>query len=86
VLFTEPGADPVPGHVGFLAGRYRDGAYSDVWTDVSRCAEGTFVRYAPACTCGWGGRCSRRARWGGWRAVGSGSNCTYPKRGPTPPL
>ena len=25
------------------------------WTDVSRCAEGTFVGYAPACSCGWRG-------------------------------
>jgi hypothetical protein len=59
VLFR--GAGPVqavvdvPGHVGYLAGRYRNGAHSDVWTDVSRCAEGTFVGYAAACTCGWRG-------------------------------
>jgi hypothetical protein len=43
------------GHVGYLAGRYRDGAYSDAWTDVARCAPGTFVAYAPACSCGWRG-------------------------------
>jgi hypothetical protein len=56
VLFSasDPQALPV-GHAGFLAGRYRDGAYSDEWTDVLRCAEGTFVGYAPACTCGWRG-------------------------------
>jgi hypothetical protein len=52
--FAETGTD-VPGHTGYLAGRYRNGAYSDVWTDVSRCAEGTFVGYAAACTCGWRG-------------------------------
>lgn len=46
---------PPPGHAGFLVGRYRDGAFSDAWTDVSRCAEGTFVAYAPACSCGWRG-------------------------------
>jgi len=44
-----------PGHVGYLAGRYRDGAYSDAWTDAERCAPGTFVAYAPACSCGWRG-------------------------------
>lgn len=38
-----------------MAGRYRDGAWSDGWTDVSRCAPGTFVAYAPACRCGWRG-------------------------------
>ena len=43
------------GHAGFLAGRYRNGALSDAWTDVSRCAEGTFVGYVPACSCGWRG-------------------------------
>jgi hypothetical protein len=41
------------GHVGFVAGRYRNGAYSDIWTDVRRCAERTFTAYAPACSCGW---------------------------------
>ena len=51
-----PGAEGVPaGHAGFLAGRYRNGALSDAWTDVSRCADGTFVGYVPACTCGWRG-------------------------------
>ena len=42
-------------HAGFVAGRYRDGAYSDVWTDVRRCASRTFTAYAPACSCGWRG-------------------------------
>ena len=51
-----PGTEGVPaGHAGFLAGRYRNGALSDAWTDVSRCADGTFVGYVPACTCGWRG-------------------------------
>ena len=49
-------AEELPaGHAGFLIGRYRNGSTSDEWTDVSRCAEGTFVAYAPACSCGWTG-------------------------------
>jgi hypothetical protein len=52
---TDPLAVPA-GHAGYVAGRYRDGAHSDEWTDVSRCAENTFVAYAPACTCGWRGQ------------------------------
>jgi hypothetical protein len=47
--------DVPAGHAGYVAGRYRDGAYSDIWTDVSRCADRTFVAYAPACSCGWRG-------------------------------
>jgi hypothetical protein len=56
VLFTtsELGA-AIPGHTGFIAGRYRNGACSDVWTDVRRCASRTFTHYLPACTCGWTG-------------------------------
>ncbi|RTL67660.1 MAG: hypothetical protein EKK42_12590 [Pseudonocardiaceae bacterium] len=49
---TMPG---VEGHVGYLAGRYRNGALSDVWTDVSRCAERTFTAWAAGCSCGWYG-------------------------------
>jgi hypothetical protein len=44
------------GHVGYVAGRYRNSAYSDIWTDVRRCAERTFTAYAPACSCAWRGR------------------------------
>ena len=48
--------DVIPdSHTGFVAGRYRDGAYSDIWTDVRRCASRTFTAYAPACSCGWRG-------------------------------
>ena len=36
-------------------GRYRNGAYSDIWTDVRRCADRTFLAYAGACECGWRG-------------------------------
>ena len=50
-----PGGTASAGHAGFVAGRYRNGAYSDAWTDVSRCADGTFTGYAAACTCGWRG-------------------------------
>ena len=46
---------PHAGHTGYVAGRYRDGAYSDLWTDVRRCAFRTFTAYAPACSCGWRG-------------------------------
>jgi hypothetical protein len=49
------GVPPVDGHCGYVAGRYRDWAFSDTWTDVRRCAHGTFIGYAPACTCGWSG-------------------------------
>ncbi|GAY08277.1 hypothetical protein [Pseudonocardia sp. N23] len=49
---TVPG---VEGHVGYLAGRYRNGALSDVWTDVSRCAERTFTAWVAGCSCGWYG-------------------------------
>ena len=35
------------GHVGYVAGRYRSGVWSDHWTDVSRCAGQTFTHYAP---------------------------------------
>jgi hypothetical protein len=61
VLFTGVGDDSgpepleVPGHTGFVAGRYRNWTYSDLWTDVRRCAERTFTAYLPACTCGWTG-------------------------------
>lgn len=47
-----PGAAPCE-HAVYVAGRYRDGALSDTWTDVARCARGTFVGYVPACSCGW---------------------------------
>ena len=53
-LAPDVGTAPA-GHAGFLVGRYRNGAFSDAWTDVSRCAEGTFVGYAAACSCGWRG-------------------------------
>ena len=42
-------------HHGYIAGRYRDGALSDTWTDVMRCAERTFIAYLARCGCGWHG-------------------------------
>ncbi len=50
MLFTAGGS-----HLGFVAGRYRNGAFSDRWTDVLRCADLTFTAYAPSCSCGWRG-------------------------------
>jgi hypothetical protein len=43
-------------HHGYVAGRYRDGALSDKWTDVTRCAERTFIAYVARCGCGWFGK------------------------------
>ena len=47
--------DATDAHAGYVAGRYRNGAWSDDWTDVRRCAEATFAAYAAACECGWRG-------------------------------
>jgi hypothetical protein len=56
MLFTGSTADELTGkHEGYIAGRYRNGALSDIWTDVDRCAEGTFTAYVAACECGWHG-------------------------------
>ncbi len=56
MLFIGPGADEATDqHEGFVAGRYRNGALSDIWTDVTRCAEGTFTAFVGACECGWRG-------------------------------
>ena len=42
-------------HYRYVAGRYRSGALSDTWTDVTRCAERTFIAYVARCACGWRG-------------------------------
>jgi hypothetical protein len=55
VLLTAGAEEAPAGHAGFLARCYRDGSFSDAWTDVSRCAGGTFVGYVPVCSCGWRG-------------------------------
>lgn len=52
---SPPCSADASGHRGYVAGRYRNGSRSDHWTDVTRCAEGTFRGYLPACTCGWEG-------------------------------
>jgi hypothetical protein len=60
-----------PDHVCFIAGRYRNGALSDSWTDVLRCAERTFVSFVPSCACGWTGGDNPATDDGyrrGWRA------------------
>ncbi|MEU7812978.1 hypothetical protein [Pseudonocardia sp. NPDC049154] len=59
-------------HEGYIAGRYRNGALSDIWTDVTRCAQGTFTALVPACECGWRGLPQRPDRrgvdrcWSAW--------------------
>lgn len=40
---------------GFVAVSYRDGAISDIWTAVRRCAEHTVTEYRPMCEFGWHG-------------------------------
>jgi hypothetical protein len=56
MLFTGAGSDtPANAHRGFVVGRYRDWSWSDIWTEVSRCAPGTFTAVAGACACGWRG-------------------------------
>lgn len=56
MLFGGLAEDPSGRHNGYVAGRYRDGSRSDIWTDVTRCAYATFVRYVAACECGWLGQ------------------------------
>jgi hypothetical protein len=56
MLFGGLAEDTVVRHIGYVAGRYRDGSRSDIWTDVRRCAYATFVRYVAACECGWYGK------------------------------
>lgn len=51
----EPEIPSSDDHEGFVAGRYPDGAYSGIWTDVRRCGDPTILAYAPACECGWRG-------------------------------
>jgi hypothetical protein len=43
-------------HEGYVAGRYRDGTLSGIWTDVLKFPQWTFTAYAPACECGWLGQ------------------------------
>jgi hypothetical protein len=56
MLFVGPGdGEKTDAHEGYVTGRYRDGAFTDIWTDVLKCADWTFTAYAPACECGWRG-------------------------------
>jgi DNA-binding CsgD family transcriptional regulator len=59
VLLTEYGVAAIGVHRGFAAGRYRDWSWSEIWTDVSRCASSTFTAVAAGCTCGWRGPAHR---------------------------
>ena len=71
-------------HVGYVAGRYRSGVWSDQWTEVGRCAEHTFTAYAPACTCGWRGPVHPPTPHGSWPATARGPSSTAPARNPRP--
>jgi hypothetical protein len=72
MLYIGPGSDEVTDeHEGFVAGRYRIGAVSDIWTDVTDCAEGTFTAYVARCECGWSGS-SHRVCPAGYRAAQRG--------------
>lgn len=54
-FFDRPSVTVPAGHAGYVVGRYRNGVYSDIWTDVRRCADRTFTAYAAGCSCGWRG-------------------------------
>src|SRR4051794_40648070 len=57
MLYIGPGdGEYADAHEGYVAGRYRDGTISDIWTNTSECPDGTFEAYVPACECGWLGR------------------------------
>jgi hypothetical protein len=48
MFFIGSGADEMTDeHERYVAGRYRNGSRSDIWTDVTRCAEYTFIAYLP---------------------------------------
>jgi hypothetical protein len=52
MLFIGPGnGEKTDSHEGYVAGRYRDGAFTDIWTSVSN--GGLFTAYVSACECGW---------------------------------
>jgi hypothetical protein len=42
-------------HHCFVAGRKRDGALADVWSDAQAYLDGYYVAYVPRCDCGWTG-------------------------------
>jgi hypothetical protein len=83
MFFIGEGADTVTDdHEGFVAGRYRDGSASDIWTSVARCAHGTFVGYCAACECGWAVRRLATPYRGGVPAVPPST--LYRKFSPSP--
>jgi hypothetical protein len=68
-----------------VAGRYRDGAWSDSWTEVGRCAPATFTAFAPACSCGWRGAARMPANPAGEQAcllLWAHDHLTTPPAGP----
>jgi hypothetical protein len=40
-------------HHRYVAGRYRDGALSDTWTDVNTMRRTSLRAYVARCGCGW---------------------------------
>jgi hypothetical protein len=69
MLFIGPGnGEKTDSHEGYVAGRYRDGAFSDIWTNVFDCAERLFTAYVPACECGWRSASAQPVTAEGYRA------------------
>lgn len=42
-------------HHCIVAGRKRNGALADVWSDAQAYLDGCYVAYVPRCDCGWTG-------------------------------
>jgi hypothetical protein len=69
MLFIGPGnGEKTDSHEGYVAGCYRDGAFSDIWTNVSNCEERLFTAYVPACECGWRSTSTETVTAEGYRA------------------
>jgi hypothetical protein len=89
MFVTGESGDLVGQHRGYVAGRYRDGYRSDHWTDVTRCAQHTFISYLAVCTCGWTGpdrQCTDedyRCCLQDWEARHSGAEVLSPVGRPT---
>lgn len=73
MLFIGPGdSEQTDAHEGYVAGRYRDGTYSDVWSDIQADvldgAERTFSHFLASCECGWRGATERSPTAAGYLA------------------
>lgn len=56
LLYHGPDSDEFTDeHEGWVAGRYPDGSFSGIWTDVRSSVGGVFSAYLPCCECGWTG-------------------------------